>query len=201
MKPVSIAIATQSPVIATGLTALLQRMRTVHIGEVRTVEPEHLEKELEQSPARVLIIDPVSVGPARVATLRESLPPRTVFVAICTCILPQGITRAYDYVVSLYDNPAALSDIISKIDDDEQSDVDDGKALSQREKEVVVGIVKGMSNKEIASEMNVSVNTVMTHRRNITTKLQIHSAAGLTIYAIVSKLVRLDEISTNLPKQ
>ena len=58
---------------------------------------------------------------------------------------------------------------------------------------------EGLSNKEIAAEMNVSVNTVMTHRRNITAKLQIHSAAGLTIYAIVSKLVRLDEISTHLP--
>ncbi len=47
----------------------------------------------------------------------------------------------------------------------------DKKVLSQREKDVVTGIVKGLSNKEIATEMNVSVNTVMTHRRNIASKL------------------------------
>jgi DNA-binding NarL/FixJ family response regulator len=54
-----------------------------------------------------------------------------------------------------------------------------------------------MSNKEIAAEMNVSVHTVMTHRRNIASKLQIHSAAGLAIYAIVRKLVRLDQVNPN----
>jgi len=66
--------------------------------------------------------------------------------------------------------------------------------LSPREKEVVIGVVKGLSNKEIAAEMCVSTNTVMTHRRNIATKLQIHSAAGLTIYAIINKLVKLEEL-------
>ena len=59
-------------------------------------------------------------------------------------------------------------------------------------------IVKGLSNKEIAAQMNVSVNTVMTHRRNIAAKLQIHSAAGLTIYAIVNKLVDLSEIKETI---
>lgn len=66
--------------------------------------------------------------------------------------------------------------------------------LSDREKEVIVEIVKGYSNKEIAENMFISVNTVMTHRRNISKKLNIHSPAGLTIYAIVNGLVKLDEI-------
>ena len=68
------------------------------------------------------------------------------------------------------------------------------ETLSDREKEVVVEIVKGFSNKEIAENMFISVNTVMTHRRNISRKLNIHSPAGLTIYAIVNGLVKLDEI-------
>ena len=55
-------------------------------------------------------------------------------------------------------------------------------------------VVKGLSNKEIAENMFISVNTVMTHRRNISKKLNIHSPAGLTIYAIVNGLVNLDEI-------
>ena len=69
--------------------------------------------------------------------------------------------------------------------------------LTPREVEVVRGIVKGLSNKQIASDINVSVNTVTTHRRNIAAKLDIHSAAGLTIYAIVKKIVSLDEISSS----
>ncbi|MDE5725184.1 MAG: LuxR C-terminal-related transcriptional regulator, partial [Duncaniella sp.] len=69
--------------------------------------------------------------------------------------------------------------------------------LSPREKDVILGIVKGFSNKEIAAEMNVSVNTVMTHRRNIASKLQIHSVAGLTIYAITTGLVDIADISNS----
>ena len=79
-------------------------------------------------------------------------------------------------------------------------DDDKGKDLSPREKEVIVGIVKGFSNKEIASEMNVSVNTVMTHRRNIASKLHIHTPAGLTIYAIVSNLVKLEDIKSDMSR-
>ena len=61
--------------------------------------------------------------------------------------------------------------------------------LSDREKEILVCLVQGMSNKEIANSLFISLNTVITHRRNIARKLQIHSVAGLTIYAIVNKLV------------
>lgn len=66
--------------------------------------------------------------------------------------------------------------------------------LSAREKEIIVCVVKGMTNKQIADTLCISAHTVITHRRNIASKLQIHSAAGLTIYAIVNKLVELSEI-------
>lgn len=72
--------------------------------------------------------------------------------------------------------------------------------LSTREKEIIVCVVKGMTNKQIADALCISAHTVITHRRNIAAKLQIHSAAGLTIYAIVNKLVELSEIKDTLPE-
>ena len=69
-----------------------------------------------------------------------------------------------------------------------------GEVLSEREKEIIVQVVRGLSNKEIAEALFISVNTVMTHRRNIARKLQIRSAAGLTIYAIVNGLVNLEDV-------
>lgn len=71
---------------------------------------------------------------------------------------------------------------------------DSQEALSDREKEVVVSLVQGMSNKEIADHLFISVNTVITHRRNIARKLQIHSPAGLTIYAIVNHLIDISSV-------
>ena len=68
------------------------------------------------------------------------------------------------------------------------------EALSDREKDVIVSLVQGMSNKEIADHLCISTNTVITHRRNIARKLQIHSPAGLTIYAIVNGLVDISAV-------
>ena len=68
------------------------------------------------------------------------------------------------------------------------------KELSQREKEIVIGVAKGLTNKEITNLMHISTNTVITHRRNIASKLCIHSPAGLTIYAIVNNLIDITEI-------
>lgn len=73
-------------------------------------------------------------------------------------------------------------------------DITRSESLSVREKEIIVCIAKGLSNKEIADTLNLSVHTVTTHRRNISSKLQIHSPAGLTIYAIVNKLIDLHDI-------
>ena len=71
---------------------------------------------------------------------------------------------------------------------------DNSEALSDREREVIIGVVQGLLNKEIADKMCISVNTVITHRRNIARKLQIHSPAGLTIYAIVNGLVDISSV-------
>ena len=81
----------------------------------------------------------------------------------------------------------------SQSDDDDSSD-DDSNVLSNREKEIVISVVKGLTNKEIADHLFISVNTVTTHRRNIARKLDIHSGAGLAIYAIVNKLVNIEDI-------
>ena len=76
-----------------------------------------------------------------------------------------------------------------------QSTQDD---LSQREKEIICCVVKGMSNKEIAENLFISVHTVITHRRNIARKLQIHSPTLLTVYAIVNKLVDISEVKVGI---
>lgn len=72
---------------------------------------------------------------------------------------------------------------------------DMSNTLSEREKDVIRCLVQGLSNKQIADQLFISVNTVTTHRRNIARKLQIHSPAGLTIYAIVHNLVDIKTVA------
>ena len=70
----------------------------------------------------------------------------------------------------------------------------ESEELSDRERDVLVQVVRGLSNKEIADVLCISMHTVISHRKNITRKLNIHSTAGLTIYAIVNKLVDLNSL-------
>lgn len=72
--------------------------------------------------------------------------------------------------------------------------VPDTEELSEREQDVLVQVVHGLSNKEIADVLCISTHTVITHRKNIARKLNIHSTAGLTIYAIVNKLVDINSL-------
>ena len=66
---------------------------------------------------------------------------------------------------------------------------DESNSLSEREKDVLRLIVEGLTNKEIAARLYVSVNTVLTHRKNITAKLGIKTTPGLTFYAITHRLI------------
>lgn len=71
---------------------------------------------------------------------------------------------------------------------------ENGKDLSSRETDVLQLIVKGITNKEIADKLNISLNTVLSHRKNITAKLGIKTVSGLTFYAIMNGIISGDEI-------
>ena len=77
-----------------------------------------------------------------------------------------------------------------------QSDGDepDTDPLSDREKEVLICLSKGLKNNEIADTLNISVHTVITHRKNIVRKTGIKSVAALTVYAILNNLIEEKDI-------
>jgi len=96
--------------------------------------------------------------------------------------------------IRLKEKQLRQSDVSMKISKMISQNAEAGEALSEREKDVIVSLVQGMTNKEIADHLFISINTVITHRRNIARKLQIHSPAGLTIYAIVNNLVDITAV-------
>ena len=95
-------------------------------------------------------------------------------------------------MVSLLESSVQVDDTPSTTTDDDTNDTKE--QLSQRERDVLMCVVKGMTNKEIADTLCISIHTVLTHRRNIAKKLEIHSPAGLVIYAIVNNIVKVEEI-------
>ena len=99
-------------------------------------------------------------------------------------------------VLNIYDTRQAIIRKLRKVvsPSNGTSPIADGSELSPREKEILVCVAKGMLNKEIAYKYNISIFTVMTHRKNITAKTGIKSVAGLTAYAILQGLIDIESI-------
>lgn len=101
--------------------------------------------------------------------------------------------QIFEPAIKLLEKQRNTTDVSVKISNMINS-TDNTDTLSDREKDVVIGVVQGLTNKEIAEKLFIAPNTVITHRRNIARKLQIHSTAGLTIYAIVNQLIDISSV-------
>ncbi len=66
--------------------------------------------------------------------------------------------------------------------------------LSNREKDVLRYIALGLTNQEVADKLFISIHTVVSHRKNITRKLDIHTVSGLTIYAVLNKIIDIKSL-------
>ena len=87
-----------------------------------------------------------------------------------------------------------LVPVVSRMEDESDAPRGEGGELSAREKEILVAVAKGMLNKEIADLYNISIYTVISHRKNITRKTGIKTVAGLTVYALLNNLIDMNSI-------
>lgn len=196
----NIAISEPSYIIRSGLEALLRRLPGYRVQIIEINQSDSFLDTLRIRKPEMIIINPLSFGNMQPAHIRsESGCPELKCVALLSSLLDSSIICQYNERITLYDSPDDIRgkiEALMRADEAEATDLDDGEqqVLTSREKEIVVCVVKGMTNREIADKLCLSAHTVITHRRNIARKLQIHSASGLTIYAIVNKLVALGDI-------
>ena len=182
---VRIAIAETSVIVRGGLTAALKRLPNIKVQPIELLSVEALHDCVRTQCPEMLIVNPAFGNYFDVAKFREEISNRIRLIALVTSFVDASLLGKYDESISIFDDLDILSRKIAGLLNvaSEEEETDNQDTLSQREKEIVVCVVKGMTNKEIAEKLFLSIHTVITHRRNISKKLQIHSAAGLTIYA------------------
>ena len=197
-RRIHIVIAEPSIIIRSGLIAVLKRLTSLSIDIAEISDIHTLVAQLCKFKPDVLIIDPSQLGVFSLQRLRKEVGhPELKIIALQNTMVDSMTLKHYDEVVSIYDSLETIKDKLERIIVIEET-TNPKQELSVREKEIVVCIVKGMTNKQIADHLILSTHTIMSHRRNIVSKLQIHSPAGLTIYAIVNKLVEIDQIKNSI---
>ncbi|KGN71361.1 response regulator transcription factor [Porphyromonas sp. COT-239 OH1446] len=198
---ISIAIAEPSTIVRSGLEIQLKKLSRYKVYVTQLFNEgkrDWTEAVAYNSHADIYILSPLlaSLTPRKVC---PALPESSRIVALNYGLLDPSMLREYDGVLPLSANTTQLLEVIERLQEPQAEDENmagtESQSLTPREREIVVCVVKGMTNREIANALFLSTHTVITHRRNISKKLQIHSPSGLTIYAIMNKLVELDEIN------
>lgn len=195
-ETIRIAVAETSVIVRSGVVSVLKHLPDITVQPIEVTTTEGLQNCLQVHVPDILIVNPLFGGWFNIEGFHNQPSTSSIKTIAMVCnITDQNLLKDYDESISLFDDALTISEKIKRLQHlDEEEAENEQEALSIREKEIIVCVVKGLMNKEIADQLHISIHTVITHRRNIARKLQIHSPAGLTIYAIVNKLVELNEI-------
>ena len=192
-----VLVATSSAIIRSGLSSVLKRIHEMNIQPVEINSVEALNNYVQVQKPDILMIDPTFGGWFDISEFKATNSGLNSMkcIAIIANMIDSTQLKHYQETIAIYDSIETITDKLKLLlESEEEEKESDTEALSQREKEIITLVVKGLTNKEIADQLYLSIHTVITHRRNIARKLQIHSPAGLTIYAIVNKLVELKDV-------
>ena len=180
-----------SEIVASGISAIIGKNPEFTI--VQTLAAPSYYNSNDN--ADVIIVNPAVID------FNERFDMRSYFggseaaiVALTHSNYEESVLRQYDECIGIYDNDSRIiQKIRNAIEECIQNPRSDINELSARERDILKAVAKGMTNKEIADEFNISIYTVISHRRNISQKLGINSIPGLTVYAIMNKLVDMSD--------
>lgn len=182
-----ILLVEPSAIVGKGLLAMLQSQTRFTVADVVS-DADNVESLIEAHRPDVLIINP-DLGPDLKKIRNVG---KVAVVALVYSHVPQSVLRHYDAIIDIDASETEVVSVIDSVTTVSEGDGDsqgDGEGLTKREVSVLVLVAEGFMNKEIADKLNVSVHTVISHRKNITRKTGIKSVAGLTIYAMVNNLI------------
>ena len=186
-----IAIIEPSEIVASGITAIIGRYPEF------TVVHTHSNADYYNSNNNidVIIVDPAVIDYNDRFDIRSYFgESQAAIVALTHSNHEESVLRQYDECIGIYDPPQRIvQKLKNAIEENSRNPKGDFNELSSRERDILTAVAKGKTNKEIADEFNISIYTVISHRRNISQKLGINSIPGLTVYAIMNKLVDMSD--------
>lgn len=192
-----IIIVEPSPIVSAGLTSFFDDIKQVSIVS-QLDRIDRMEEKLSAYNPDVLIINPLLIA---YDTNEQFLKlcrdfSNVIPVALVTSYVDAGILKQFKDVIEINDSKQkVVTKIFNLLSDNKLTqEKPESIELSNRETDVLVALVKGMTNKEISDKLFISIHTVITHRKNIIRKTGIKSVSGLTVYALLNNLVDETEI-------
>jgi len=182
----------KSPIVAAGFTEILQKRATFEVTGVADSLNRITERIIVDRPD-LIVLNPTLIDYSKRNTFRSLFQdsPKIPIVALVYSYFDQQWLKSFNGVIEINEEESKIeSQLMEALQSNtEQPESTDLYELSDREREVLVELSKGLTNKEIAEKLHISVHTAITHRKNIIKKTGIKSVAGLTVYAMLNNLI------------
>ncbi|MEN8155792.1 MAG: LuxR C-terminal-related transcriptional regulator [Bacteroidota bacterium] len=195
MNRTGFIVAVESYLVRKGLVALLNRFPGTQV--VREFESAHglIEFMKHYNNEFLVISHPIFNQSTDLYLSQTGLLERTILI---TDHRSDRETRSVNAFIDIEDGKMLVMDKFRKIIDSETDPGEKarGSGLTPREKTIVRLVSLGLTNKQIAGQLFLSAHTVITHRKNIGSKLGIKSVSGLTVYAIVNNIITIEEVTS-----
>lgn len=185
-KKYRVLLIEQSEALAIGIKSIVESTGEFCIIDTIGTLPDNA---MTGGNADVLIANPATEGFSSLERIKSAHNGLLKVVILAHEKYPDRITGAFDAVISIYDSRTTVLKKLRSVMDNQTAQEGNSCELSAREKEILAAVASGLTNKEIAEKYFISVNTVVTHRRNITSKLGINTISGLTVYAVIHGLL------------
>jgi DNA-binding NarL/FixJ family response regulator len=165
---------------------------------IRAESADEIQRLVTLREVETVIVNPSMVtGNVRVIQGIRNSSPGTRLIALVYAFFDENLLSLFDARMSITDSPekilAAIAGDVSGSVSPDPSPV--SASLSDREVEVLKLLASGMATKEIADVLHISTNTVITHRKNLSSKTGIRSVSGLAVYAVVKKYINPGSIN------
>ena len=187
-----VALLLPSVLVARGFESVFADLGEFRVSGVLSDLGNAAEVRMKLEGADVIVVDPVVFEYAVRGNVRFVISQYSdaAVVGLQSISMSDEAWKQYDEVINVYDAPPVIiRKLRSALSSRTEQPRQEGEELSAREKEILVCVAKGMLNKEIADHFNISIYTVITHRKNITRKTGIRTVAGLTVYALLNNLI------------
>ncbi len=193
-KSVRILLIEPSAVIVAGLQSIISRVPQLNVVGVLS-DLNRLTERVAPLHPDLVIINP-TLAEFHKRNQIKNLFPQTILIALLYNCFDQDVIQQFQGVIHIYDDPRKILHTLQTAVTEPQSEevTQDGGDLSEREKEILVAVAKGMMNKEIAAQFNLSIHTVISHRKNISRKTGIRSVSGFVVYALLNNLIEEQDI-------
>lgn len=202
MKQLRILLIEESFIVREGVKTLLSLLGRPYSMEECEALSMDLSRLLSRIEPNIVIVNPILLKDYPVYP-RKINNKAVFFVGLCDDSVDKQLSGRFDFVLSIKDDKVSLLQQLEKILEKANfgSNHQESNTLSERETSVLKCVALGLTNNEIGEKLFISAHTVMTHRKNITRKLGIKTVSGLTVYAILNKLIKVEELQVTVNKE